>query len=1086
VGVDNIDFSEELKRLDQQIERATELGALKPIYFRLNEIMQASPGDFDVQFTGNEIKQRLMARGMVLKQQGISEPAAPPLAPPDAVVPVAAPPMAAIPVAEPPVELAAVPEIAPPPAEPPVVATPVAEPPVELAAVPEIAPPPPAESPVVATPVAEPPVEQASLSETAPAPPPAPVDPALDFAGPSQEYPLFPLFASASSLPPTGFATGGPPEPPAPPAYFAETVSPPPAAPPEPAAMQSAMPVTLFYPSVDAALPEQRLTTLAAVPERPPANPPVLSASLPTPVLDAAPPAPAEPPTMPAEVAPDWSSRLAALFASAPLEPSAPTAPTPTAASEVPPAPAKPAAPVPPPAPLFVTSAPAAPPAAPPAPPAAPLPDLFATAPPELAEPAPAAMPVAPPPKPPARPPAPPRAPFQWKIPLVVGAIAAVLLVVAGSVVLVLQHNRAARAARAAMEAARIRASVQIEIATTPPGALVKAVAQGSTGASPSTCTADCKLALAPGTYEFTAALDGFEPDTAVFTVKAAQPAKISLALQPQALSVRLLTDLMQGRVVVDNRPPADLQDGQLVLDKVAAGLHTMKIAAPTGDASFSFMIGDAQLPAVTGPVNARNMVAILVASFGKRARVVTNAGPWKLAINGQSQSDAGPAGTDVTGFQPGVNEIVVGDGNDRRNMSESFGAAPMLTAFLKTDVNAGTLIVSTGLDDVRVFVNNKEYKLRTQHGKLRIQTLGPVTVRVAKNGFQDAPEQTAEVKKGAEVRLQFDLKPQPQFASLEIRGAIAGTEVVVDQRVAGTVGPDGLFNVSAIQPGEHSVELRREQRLAKRLQRNFPAGQTVLLTGADVALATANGIVRIASRNPASATITYRRGEESEAHEVRGNQIELPAGSYVFAASAPGFGGSVTRVQLAAGDNREVAFNLQHDGPAAPAPVVNAMAEFQDAQSWTKDGDSWVHKGGGFVPFKLSPKGVFTFKVELVKGGGVFRAGTIRWCLQFVDAKNYLLFELDRKNFRSWVIKDGQRLERVPKTAHGIGNGKSFTIQIDVTADRLVQKVRGGEDWKTLDSFAEPGRDFSQGKFAFLIQGNDEIAISDFKFSPR
>jgi hypothetical protein len=695
-------------------------------------------------------------------------------------------------------------------------------------------------------------------------------------------------------------------------------------------------------------------------------------------------------------------------------------------------------------------------------------------------------MPVAPPPKPPARPPAPPRAPFQWKIPLVVGAIAAVLLVVAGSVVLVLQHNRAARAARAAMEAARIRASVQIEIATTPPGALVKAVAQGSTGASPSTCTADCKLALAPGTYEFTAALDGFEPDTAVFTVKAAQPAKISLALQPQALSVRLLTDLMQGRVVVDNRPPADLQDGQLVLDKVAAGLHTMKIAAPTGDASFSFMIGDAQLPAVTGPVNARNMVAILVASFGKRARVVTNAGPWKLAINGQSQSDAGPAGTDVTGFQPGVNEIVVGDGNDRRNMSESFGAAPMLTAFLKTDVNAGTLIVSTGLDDVRVFVNNKEYKLRTQHGKLRIQTLGPVTVRVAKNGFQDAPEQTAEVKKGAEVRLQFDLKPQPQFASLEIRGAIAGTEVVVDQRVAGTVGPDGLFNVSAIQPGEHSVELRREQRLAKRLQRNFPAGQTVLLTGADVALATANGIVRIASRNPASATITYRRGEESEAHEVRGNQIELPAGSYVFAASAPGFGGSVTRVQLAAGDNREVAFNLQHDGPAAPAPVVNAMAEFQDAQSWTKDGDSWVHKGGGFVPFKLSPKGVFTFKVELVKGGGVFRAGTIRWCLQFVDAKNYLLFELDRKNFRSWVIKDGQRLERVPKTAHGIGNGKSFTIQIDVTADRLVQKVRGGEDWKTLDSFAEPGRDFSQGKFAFLIQGNDEIAISDFKFSPR
>ena len=1139
MGVDKLDFSEELKRLDQQIERATELGALKPIYFRLNEIMQASPGDFDVQFTGNEIKQRLMARGMVLKQQGITAPAAPPPAPPDAVLPVAAPPVAATPVAEPFVAQTAVPDLAPPPpSAPPVASTPVAEPAFELAAVPEMAPAPPSAPlvaepafeqtavpdiaappqsvpPVAATPVADPHAEQAavpdtalpppamppmagmmlvaepsagqaSLAEAAPPPPPAPVDPAMGFGGPSQEFPLFPLFASASSLPATGFVTGGSPEPPAPPAYFAETKSPPPAAPPEPAAMQSAMPVTLFYPSVDAALPEQHLTSLAAAPDHAsespaPVNPPVLPASPPTPVMDAARPAPAEPPTMPAEMAPDWSSRLAALFASAPLEPTASAAPIPSTASEIPPAPTKPAAPVPPPAPPFVASAPAAPPVAPPAPPAAPLPDLFSTAPPEPAAPAPAAKPVVPPPppKPPARPPAPPRAPFQWKIPLIIGSIVAVLLVVAAGILLVMQHNRAARAA---LEAARIRASVQVEIATIPPGASVKAVAQGSAGANPSTCTADCKLALAPGTYEFTAALDGFEPDTAIFTVKAAQPAKIALTLQPQALSVRLLTDLPQGKVVVDNRPPVDLQDGQLVLDKVAAGLHTMKIGAPAGDASFSFMIGDGQLPAVTGPVNARNMVAILVASFGKRARVVTNAGPWKLAINGQPQSDAGPAGTDVTGFQPGVNEIVVGDGNDRRNMSESFGAAPMLTAFLKTDVNAGTLIVSTGLDDVRVFVNNKEYKLRTQHGKLRIQTLGPVTVRVAKNGFQDAPEQTAEVKKGAEVRLQFDLKPQPQFGSLEIHGAIAGAEVWVDREHAGAVGPDGSFSLGAIQPGDHAIELRREQYLPKRLQRSFHAGEAVVLAGADVVLAAAGGVIRL-TRNPASAAITYRRGDETESHEARGNQIDLPAGNYTFSATAAGFAESTTRVQLAAGETREVDFTLAQERPAAPTVVAGGMAAFDDAQGWKKDGDIWAHKGGGFVSYKQPPKGVFTFTVGLVKGGG--RSGQVRWCVQYLDAKNYLLYELDRKTFWAGVVEKGKRLERV-KAPDNLGSQKTATIQIEVTPDHLVQRVRVGDDWKVLDSFVESGRDFTQGKFGFLIQGNDEIAISGFQFLPK
>jgi len=41
------------------------------------------------------------------------------------------------------------------------------------------------------------------------------------------------------------------------------------------------------------------------------------------------------------------------------------------------------------------------------------------------------------------------------------------------------------------------------------------------------------------------------------------------------------------------------------------------------------------------------------------------------------------------------------------------------------------------------------------------------------------------------------------------------------------------------------------------------------------------------------------------------------------------------------------------------------------------------------------------------------------------------------------------------------------------------------GDQWKVLDTFVEQGRDFTQGKFGFLIQGNDEIAISDFKFLP-
>jgi hypothetical protein len=67
VDVESVNPHEELKRLDEQIQSATELAALKPIYFRQNEIIQAFPGDFDVQFTGSEITQRLISRGTLLK-----------------------------------------------------------------------------------------------------------------------------------------------------------------------------------------------------------------------------------------------------------------------------------------------------------------------------------------------------------------------------------------------------------------------------------------------------------------------------------------------------------------------------------------------------------------------------------------------------------------------------------------------------------------------------------------------------------------------------------------------------------------------------------------------------------------------------------------------------------------------------------------------------------------------------------------------------------------------------------------------------------------------------------------------------------
>ena len=692
---------------------------------------------------------------------------------------------------------------------------------------------------------------------------------------------------------------------------------------------------------------------------------------------------------------------------------------------------------------------------------------------------APPAAPSAPPtapsaPPPPARPAA-VRPAVSWRRPLMVGAIA-------GSIVSILLLAFLVNQAR---KRNLNGAGVQLQIETIPPGASVR-ITSGSAGET--RCVSNCSVAVPPGNYQVTAFLDGYEPAASGVTVSRGRAASVNLALEPQPQMVRVLTDLDQGKVALDDQPPADLVDGQFVFDKIAPGRHTVKVISKNGEASFTVEIIDAKLPSIEGPVTARNLMAVLVASLGSQGRVVTSSGPMKLALNGQPQADAGPAGADLVNFQPGVDEIVVGEGNNQHNMKESFGPAPMLTAFIKSDLNIGTLIVSTGEDDVHVFLNNKEYARRTQRGQVRIPAIGTVSVRIAKDGFEAAPAQSAEVKKGAEVRLEFKMQPLPQLAALQIRGGTPGAEVLIDQKSAGTVGDDGAFTSSTVTPGDHLIELRRDRYVPRRLQRPFRAGQTVALTGADVALASALGTLKLA-RTPADAAVVYRRADEAQNHELSANQVDLPPGNYVVTARAQGYTERTEHVQVAAGETHSLELALARVAVVAappPTPKIGGMADFEDPSAWSKQGDLWTHRGGGFIPYKSKPAGVITFTVQLLRGGNLFRGGRIRWALQYVDAKNYDLFELDRKNLWSKVIIDGKIFER-GKYEHNLSDkDRLYTLQIEVAPEHLTHRVMSGGAWMPLDTWAETGRDFTQGKFGFLVQGSDEIGITDFQFVPK
>ena len=102
--------------------------------------------------------------------------------------------------------------------------------------------------------------------------------------------------------------------------------------------------------------------------------------------------------------------------------------------------------------------------------------------------------------------------------------------------------------------------------------------------------------------------------------------------------------------------------------------------------------------------------------------------------------------------------------------------------------------------------------------------------VRVSKSGFQDLPEQKVRIRKGEQAKLVFNLQPIPNLASLAIQGGVPGATVHVDQASAGTVQADGTLSFATVNPGDHTIEIRKDRFKPRQIKRHFVVGLAVSL----------------------------------------------------------------------------------------------------------------------------------------------------------------------------------------------------------------------------------------------------------------
>jgi serine/threonine-protein kinase len=547
-------------------------------------------------------------------------------------------------------------------------------------------------------------------------------------------------------------------------------------------------------------------------------------------------------------------------------------------------------------------------------------------------------------------------------------------------------------------------------------------------------------------------------------------PAPVTPPPEPVLPVAKLSSDTGTGKVTFDDQPPAEFQDGQWFLDKIPSGEHTLKFQGPRGDASFTFSTDAGAAPAIKGPIASKGVVTIVVSAMADHLHVYSSDGATRISLDGQAQLDVPQDGLDLPSVSAGTHELGVtrgsGANKDEYKLDVDAGPAPTLNAFLESGQNVGTLVVVTGQDKAKVFLNGKLQPQLTQGGQLRIPNLElkDYIVRVSKSGFQDLPEQKIRIRKGEQAKAVFDLQPTPHLASLTIQGGVPGATVLIDQTPVGTLRPDGTLTVTTVNPGDHTIELRKDKFKPRQIKKHFVVGTTVTLAAADAALEAAPGELKI-TFTPADAQVTVNKAGETPTKVSSGGTLSLPAGSYTLTAKTADNFTRTSTIEIAAGQSRSL------DLPLSPS----GMSKWDDPAGWKQDKGSFVRKGGDFVMYGVSPTtGTFVFSAMLTKGH------RLQWILNCTNANNYILFQMDDNNFYRTVVRNGVKGEET-KIPHKNDKKSYRTLQIRVGPNEIVHQIRQGDNWVALDRYTQPGENLSLGRFGFYIPGNDQVSLTSF-----
>jgi len=602
----------------------------------------------------------------------------------------------------------------------------------------------------------------------------------------------------------------------------------------------------------------------------------------------------------------------------------------------------------------------------------------------------------------------------------------------------------------------------------------------------------EVQLKLRAGVYQVDVQKDGYQPATQALVVKRGSPAALDLTLQPPpqvipavpvAQVLRVTSDFQSGKVKFDNDAATELQDGQFANETLGLGKHTLEITSGSAKTNIGFEAAAGRMPVLTETPTAKEVKAVVLTSFQNQAHIQATYAPVKVSVDNQDYGEAGANGIDIPNLPPGNHDVVLTEGTTSHKLSLTNGPSPTIDVRLDSDRNVGSVLILTpGLDDVQVMLDGKPYKQRkkSKSGQVRINlAVKQHTIRVSKEGFQDEPEQTVDIKKGEEVTLRFQLRANPTVAVLAITGAPPGAQVKVDQRPAGTVETGGSLSVPDLSPGNHTIEIAGYKPITK----SFKAGESVTVAQTDLVPQVTKVAVKLVV-TPSNATITYK-GPDGRTHEAHPPTVELDEGQYTFTAAAPPR--SPESIVVAVGPGKANVVTLSLTSPNAPAKAAGVVTmETWAAQSgWKLENGWYVHRGGGLVLYPVQPSGG-TFVFSMRRQGGVF-SHRIEWAVGCLDnTSDYIRFGIDKKSIHRAAVTGGKKQKEETEPLKSQAKELEFTLRIEISPASVTTYLQGDSGWEKIDSWPASGLDPANGKFGFYLPGTDEVYISNFSFTAK